>query len=179
MYSEKTVEIFGFKLGSGLQIKEPCLSISFSLPPDARVQGPLLHYITHLYLRLSSLNTTVKTSCFTFQRKETNLPGPSSRPLACRTALCRNQGLSVRHGGQTDVYSPKHTSRTDLPVVPSLPPVKFGIFDIVSCVFCFNRLAHTTLNNSYKSSSRSLMKFGSQSLGKTSSLISCEKQTLA
>lgn len=36
-----------------------------------------------------------------------------------------------------------------------------------------------TLNNSYRSSSRSLMKFGSESLGRTSSLISWEKGTLA
>lgn len=36
-----------------------------------------------------------------------------------------------------------------------------------------------TLKSSYRSSSRSLVKFGSENLGRTKSRISCEKATLA
>lgn len=55
-----------------------------------------------------------------------------------------------------------------------LPP----LHSAQKCCCMLNPSLHT-LNNSYKSSSRSLMKFGSESLGRTSSLISWEKGTLA
>lgn len=60
-----------------------------------------------------------------------------------------------------------------------IPIIKFLLFYIIAHPLYFNRPGRSTLNNSYRSSSRSLMKFGSQSFGKTNSLISWEKQTLA